>query len=464
VSSIDTFQNGNDVRMIVSPSGEYQQISFQNDNVFTIILEPIPEGEEKEVAEVDENGYSGERLSLNFQRLEVRSALSVISDFTGLNIIASDDVQGELTLNLKDVPWDQALDVILEAKGYAKRQKGNVIWVAPAARIAEFEREQLRAAQSSAELEPLVTEIIRINYARAEELKEVLESGQEDDRDSDVDNDRGGSSRQVIFVQGANGTESISSTRDSGRKEAVLKITSDERTNSLLVTTTSANMEVIKQLIRELDQPVRQVMVETRIVEATDTFSRELGAKLGFTRLTENARGLGSGSNVGNTAVSGSLGTANATQQSLINGGDVFNSGSAPGGLNVDLGANGINGAAPASYAFSLFRAGTGFANIINLELSALEAEGRGKIVSSPRLVTSGQRAAAITTGTTRFVTVGVSTTGVPIVETRDAFLALTVNPQISPDDNVIMDVLINQDFFLSPTEIRRNNIVTQVT
>ena len=459
VNSIDTFQNGNNVRMVISPSGEYQQISFQNGDIFTVILDPIAiEKEEEETEEVDENGYSGERLSLNFQRLEVRSALSVISDFTGLNIIASDDVTGELTLNLKDVPWDQALDVILETKGLAKRQKGNVIWVAPARRIAEFEQEQLRAAKSSAALEPLVSEVVAINYARAEDLRNVILDRTEENRRNSNEEDE----RPVIFLQqtGAGVTEAVGEAESAS---GTLTLTADERTNSLIITTTRTNLIAIKALIAELDTPVRQVMVETRIVDASDTFSKELGARLGFTRLTENAQsGIGS-SSLGDTVVGSNISGTNAVQQSLIDGNDVFASGSGPGNLNVDLGANGINGLNPASYAFSLFRAGTGFANIINLELSALEASGRGKIISSPRLVTSNQQTAEISTGQTVFVTV-TNAEGNSVTETRDAFLSLNVTPQINPDDNIILDVQISQDFFLADGSIQRNNITTQVT
>ena len=459
VSSIDTFQNGENVRMVISPSQEYQQISFQNNDIFTVILDPIVEEEKEEKSDlVDENGFSGERLSLNFQRLEVRSALSVISDFTGLNIIASDDVEGELTLNLKDVPWDQALDVILESKGLAKRQKGNVIWVAPARRIAEFEEQQLELAQASQALEPLVSEVLNINYANAIELRDVI-LGETEDRNRRDDGNDDTDERPVIFLQ----PEGNGSVQEVGGSEgsSLLTVTADERTNSLIVTTTRTNMVAIKALIAELDRPVKQVMVETRIVNASDTFSRELGARLGFTRLTENVRGP-NGSNLGTTSVSGSVASANAAQQSIIDGGDVF-ANTTPGGLNVDLGANGVNGFNPAATAFSLFRAGTGFANIINLELSALEGSGRGKVISSPRLVTANQQPAEIRTGETRFVDIQ-NNEGNTVSEARDAFLSLNVTPQISPDDNLILDVEISQDFFLVDDSIQRNNIQTQVT
>ena len=452
VRAVDLFQNGENVRMIIEPAGEYQQISFQNESIFTVILDPIEEEEKEEENPANEFGYTGERLSMNFQKLEVRSALSVISDFTGINIIASDDVQGDLTLNLKDVPWDQALDVILDTKGLAKRQRGNVIWVAPAQRLAEFERLQLEASKTSEALEPLVSEVIEINYAKAADIRDVIleERGNEGEGNQPP--------QQILLVQpGASGVEEDTTVSDTSES---LQITADERTNSLIITTTATNMKSIKSLIAKLDSPVRQVMIETRIVQATDTFSKELGSRLGFQRVTENA--TAGSSNLGNTATSGTLTNANAIQQSLLDGTDIFTAGSP--GLNVDLGANGAAGSAPASYAFSLFKAGTGYANIISLELSALEAEGRGKIVSSPRLVTSNQKVAAITTGTTRFITTGVSVDGIPITETRNALLGMRVTPQITPDDNVVLDVSITQDTFVSDDVIRRNNISTQVT
>lgn len=453
VRAVETFQNGEHVRMIIEPLGQYQQVSYQNDDIFTVILDPIDKKKEEKKPETNESGYSGERLSMNFQRLEVRSALSVIADFTGLNIIASDDVQGDLTLNLKDVPWDQALDVILETKGLAKRQKGNVIWVAPAQRLADFEKLQLEAAKTSEALEPLISEILEINYAKAIDLRDVILEDREDIENDDEEN------RQIVLVQSGSAE---TDQENASNASASLQITVDERTNSLIITTTASNLKVIKALIAKLDRPVRQVMVETRIVSANDNFSKELGAKLGFQRLTENASGPNS-SNFGSTAGSGTLSGANAVQSSFLDGDGLFDATTEPGNLSVDLGANGALGNSPASYAFSLFKAGTGYANIINLELSALEAEAKGKIVSSPRLVTSNQQEARISTGESRFITT-TNSQGTTVLQSRDALLSLAVRPQISPDDTIVMDVIITQDFFLATNAIRRNNIITQVT
>jgi len=348
-------------------------------------------------------------------------------------------------LNLKDVPWDQALEVILEAKGLAKRQKGNVIWVAPARQIADFEQQQLEAAKASQALEPFISEVIKINYANAEDLRDVILDDVNDTsrnrRNGDRDDD---DSRPVVFVQQDGNT--VATDEEDGSSSAGLKVTADQRTNSLIITTTRTNMLAVKALIAELDVPVSQVMIETRIVSAADDFSKELGARLGFTRLTENAQGLGSSSNLGNTSVSGSIASANAAQSSIIDGGDIFgNTTGSPGNLNVDLGANGIGTLSPASYAFSLFRAGTGFANIINLELSALEQSGQGKIISSPRLLTSNQQVAVIETGETRFISSTTDDSGDAETTAQDALLRLSVRPQISPDDNIILDVEVKK-------------------
>jgi len=206
----------------------------------------------------------------------------MIADFTGLNIVASDDVSGELTLNLKDVPWDQALDVILETKGLAKRKKGNVVWIAPASKIADFERKQLEASNASRALEPLISEVIEINYAKAKDIREVILSEAESSSNSDNEN------QQVVFLQ--SGGEPGGDAGSTEASAASLRVTADDRTNSLIVTTTATNMLNIKALISELDKPVKQIVVETRIVQANDTFSKELGARFGFQRILENTQ------------------------------------------------------------------------------------------------------------------------------------------------------------------------------
>lgn len=459
VRTVDSFQNADNVRMVLAPQGKYQHLSFQSGNRYTLIVDPIIETEEDKRNEEDaELGFEGERLSIAFQKIEVRSALAIIADFTGINFVTSDTVQGEITINLKDVPWDQALDVILRTKGLAQRQTGNVIWVAPREEIQDAEAEELKAQATVEEFAPLVTEVIRINYATAADISEVIES-------------------VTLLTQGEAATRATSnnnSNQISTDKNSLLSargsVTVDERTNSLLVQDIAEKIKDLRVVIAKLDKPVRQVLIEARIVEANDDFSRELGARLGFQRITENAQFPGAdGSNLGDFVGSGSTEGLEVIQDSRSDDepGLIFDtSRGTPGGLAVDLGANGIDGQNAASYAFDIFRAGTGFAHLITLELSALEADGRGRIVASPRLLTSNQREARISQGAEIFVAVpGGGVGGQGQLETIEAELTLIVTPQITPDDRVIMDVEIEQDSIISvaPSVIATKEIQTQV-
>ncbi len=455
VQSVDAFQNSDNVRLVIVPQGKYQHLSFQTGNRFNLVVDPIIETEEELRNEEDlANGYEGERLSINFQSIDVRSVLAVIADFTGINFVTSDSVQGEITINLKDVPWDQALDVIMRTKGLAKRQNGNVIWIAPAAEIARVEEEELMANAVTLEFTPLVSEIIQINYARAEDIADVIVSvkavGQVDSSDIGV-------------------TETDKNSLLTSRGS----VTVDDRTNSLLVQDVAYKIVELRNLISQLDKPVRQVMIETRIVEATDTFSKELGARLGFQRITENAQFPGaSGSDLGQVISSGTTSGLTTISDSLLDADGTLAFDNGPGGLAVDLGANAIDGNSPASYAFDIFRAGTGFAQLITLELSALESDGRGKVVASPRLVTANQREATISQGEERVFTIsGASNAGgnATTVETKEAVLELKVTPQITPDDRIVLDVEITQDTFIPTTNaltaaaLRTTEIITQV-
>ena len=454
VRSIDAFQNSDSVRLVILPEGKYQHLSFQTGNRFNLVVDPIVETEEDLRNQEDlDNGYEGERLSINFQNIDVRSVLAVIADFTGINFVTSYSVQGEITINLKDVPWDQALDVIMRTKGLAKRENGNVIWIAPAAEIARVEEEELKANAVVAELTPLASEIIQINYAKAADIADVIKSVEP----VDISGDGGG-------VNVETDTNSLLTSRGS--------VTVDDRTNSLLVQDVAYKISQLRNVIAKLDKPVRQVMIETRIVEASDTFSKELGAKLGFQRITENAQFPGaSGTNLGQFIGGGTTDGNNIISDSLAEDDGLIEFAD-PSGLSVDLGANGIDGSRAASYAFDIFRAGTGFAHLITLELSALESDGRGKVVASPRLITANQREATIKQGEERVFTVSSANTAggqSQSTETKEAVLELTVTPQITPDDRIIMDVLVIQDTFIPTTNLltaaalRTAEIQTQV-
>lgn len=463
VQSVDSFQNSDNVRLVIVPQGKYQHLSFQSGTRFTLVVDPIVISEEEEADSEDALlGFTGERLSINFQKIDVRSALAVIADFTGINFVTSDSVEGEITLNLKDVPWDQALDVIMRSKGLAKRQTGNVIWVAPAKEIANFEEQELKANALVEEFAPLTSEIIQINYAKAEDIAEVVKSVRvvSQGRLPSSASNLGGASALAATETDKN---SLLTARGS--------VTVDERTNSLLVQDVATKIKELRKVIARLDKPVRQVLIETRIVEATDSFSRELGARLGFQRITEAARFPGAnGSNLGEFVGSGTTEGLTTIQNSQVDDepGLIFdNSRGVPGGLAVDLGADAIGGQNAASYAFDIFKAGRGFAHLITLELSALEADGNGKIVASPRLVTANQKEASISQGQEVFLTVPTIGLATGTIERVEAELRLVVTPQITPDDRVIMDVFIEQDNLINAepgiTTLGTKEIETQI-
>jgi type IV pilus assembly protein PilQ len=421
VQHVDIFPQGKNTRMVISALGKYEHLAYQVGELLTISVKPVVEkpGDKKKV---DEFGYSGEKLSLNFQNIEVRAALQVIADFTGLNLVVADTVKGTLTLRLKDVPWDQALDIILNAKGLAKREKGNVVSIAPVEEVAAKEKAALEATKNTLELEPLVSELIQINYAKAADIATLLKSIKA------ISTTAG---QHPVFGQ------SVTISKESTESNTLLsprgQVTVDARTNSLLIQDTSGKIREVRKLIAQLDQPVRQVMIETRLVEATDDFSRNLGVRFGAEA----------------SKVSGGIQT---TVDSSATGG---------GGLNVNFPATGAAGATPGSIALTIARLGTG--DLLNLELSALEAEGRGKVISSPRLITANQKKARIEQGQERVFTTSVL--GVGSVVTKKAVLALEVTPQITPDERVILDVLVTKDTFADTTlgVINKKEITTQV-
>ena len=488
VQKIDSFQSSDNARLVIVPQGKFQHLSFQAGGRFTLIVDPIIETEEDLRNQEDiDLGYEGERLSINFQNIDVRSALAVIADFTGINFVTSDSVQGNIALNLKDVPWDQALDVILRTKGLSQRTTGNVTWIAPSDEIQRQEEEELKASAVVAEFAPLVTEVIQINYARASDVSDVVKSVRV------VSQGNVGSNASV--PDGLAGALSATETDRNSILSPRGSVTVDERTNSLLVQDVPESIRALRRVIAKLDKPVRQVLIETRIVQANDNFSRELGARLGFQRVTENAQFPGSNSSdIGTVIGSGTIGGVNTLSNSFsdqqtelaeaaLEGDTIvpppltFDTG--PAGLAVDLGANAIGGSQAASYAVDILKAGAGFTNLITLELSALEADGRGKIVASPRLVTANQREARISQGQEVFVTVPGNGGGVGVgggaagtgggggVESIEALLELVVTPQITPDDRIILDVFITQDQLVASsaaiTTLGTQEIETQI-
>ncbi|MEZ5542290.1 MAG: type IV pilus secretin PilQ [Pseudomonadota bacterium] len=402
VKTIDTFTKGDNVHMVITPMGNYDYIAYQADDQFTIEVRQLTKKEVEEKKK-DEFGYSGERLSLNFQDIEVRSVLQLIADFTGINVVVSDTVNGSLTLRLKNVPWDQALDIILKTKGLAMRQTGNVMLVAPSEEIAAREKLELESQKQIQELEPLYSEYIQINYAKASDITTLLKSG-----DTTLMSDRG-------------------------------MATVDERTNTLLVQDTAAKLAEIRKLIAQLDIPVRQVLIESRIVLANNDFTRELGVQFGVAkRTTYNTDHLAV---IGGTQENGFEVTGPQTG---------FNPGDDTEGLLVDLPIS----TPGSSIGLAIGKLGS---HLLQLELSALESEGKGEVISSPRVLTSNQKAAFIETGT-EIPYQEASSSGATSTSFKKAVLRLEATPQITPDDRIIMDLLINKD---AVGEITVNNVPT---
>jgi type IV pilus assembly protein PilQ len=392
IESIATSQNGDRVRMVVSPKGNWEHSAYQSDNQF--VLE-VREQKIDPTKLTQGQGYNGEKLSLNFQNIEVRSLLQVIADFTNFNVVTSDSVNGAVTLRLKDVPWDQALDIILQAKGLGMRKSGNVLWIAPKDEIAAREKQELEAKASIESLETLRTQGFQMNYAKAADIA------------------------AQITATGSGGGSSANSARILSARGSVI---SEARTNQLFVTDIPSRLEQVQALIAKLDIPIRQVLIEARIVEANDSFGRSLGVRLGGSTLGD----VGGG----NTRV-GFGPTYSATSSTLQNG------------SFLNLPSSGAGGFSPATLAVSLFSPSS--SRFLNLEISALEADGRGKIVSSPRVVTADQVKALIEQGT-EFPYQTATSSGATAVEFRKANLKLEVTPQITPEGSIILDVDVNKD------------------
>jgi type IV pilus assembly protein PilQ len=428
VQTISTFPSGDRVRMVVEARGNWEHSAYQTDNQFVLEVRNVT---------VDPNkltqgpGYSGEKLSLNFQNIEVRALLQVIADFTNFNIVTSDTVTGNVTLRLKDVPWDQALDIILQARGLGVRKSGNVLWVAPKDELAAREQADLEAKRKVAELEQVRTQSFQLNYAKAQDIAAGL-TGQS----------TGGAG-------GAGGTAArILSPRGSVIFEA--------RTNQLFVSDIPSKLEEIQAMIAKIDIPVRQVLIEARLVEATDTFGKSLGVKLGFNDL-RGTRGGVPGWNVADNnriAVGGNYAGISGT---TLQPGGVL---SAANSQFVNLPALPQGGYDPATFALSIFGASSN--RFLNLEISALEADGKGKVVSSPRVVTADQVKATISQGT-KVPFQRATSSGATAIEFVEATLKLEVTPQITPEGNISMQVKINKDSLGQLTALGREINVKEV-
>ena len=392
INHIDSIQDGANIHMTISSNGDFEHLAYQTDRVYTIEVAPISK-EEEEKKKKAKFGFTGERLSLNFQDIEVRSVLQLLADFTGLNLVVSDSVEGNLTLRLKNVPWDQAMDIILKTKGLDQRKAGNVILIAPTDEIAAREKLELEARAQVEELERLRTEYIKVNYAKAADLADLLKL---------ADN-------------------AILSPRGS--------VSVDERTNTLLIKDINSSLANVRTLLSELDIAVRQVLIESRVVIANDDFSKELGVRFGV-----SANSAGTGSVVGNGNVNAiSSGTLSGVN-SIANGSPL----SVGEGLNVNLPVQNPAG----SFALALAKLPLG--TLLELELSAAQVEGRGEVVSSPRVITADSHTARIEQGVE--IPYLELDDGDATLSFRKAVLSLEVTPQITPDDRVIMDLDVHKD------------------
>ncbi|MES2364397.1 MAG: type IV pilus secretin PilQ [Pseudomonadota bacterium] len=427
VKFIETQSNGGNVRMTVEPKGDYEYSAYQADNKFTI--EVRAKQEESDKTGSSKPKYTGDKLSLNFQNVEVRSVLQVIADFTGLNIVTSDTVTGNLTLRLKDVPWDQALDIILQSKGLDKRENGNVIWIAPKDELVAKEKAELESRQATQALEPLVVRSYVLNYMRAEQAARVLQGLAAAPGENGEDVSCSAQAQGVKATPVTTNTSVANST--TGTANSVTRIlsnrgsaSSEPQTNSLIVSDTPSKQDEVRALLKLIDIPAKQVMIEARVVVADDGFSRQLGVRFG---VQHGRRGDSVG--VSNTASNAANGITSG-----VNGAAPF---------NVDLPAI-TGGSAAGTLGLSLINLGSG--NLVSLELSALEADNRGKIISNPRVVTSNQRPAVILQGTQiPYITPGTANSP-PTVTFKDAFLCLLVNPQILNNDSVILNVEVQKD------------------
>ncbi len=405
VSMVDVSQRRDSTIVAVRPvtNADFERLAYQVGDMFTLELAPLT-AEEIARREAEQEEYTGERINFSFQNIEVRALLQIIADIAGKNLVVSDSVGGELTLRLENVPWDQALDIVMRTKGLTKQIDGDVIWVAPTSEVAANEKQELEAIQQRQDLAPLVTEVIQINYASAVELAELLQ-GEEDG-----------------FMS------------DRGR------VSVDERTSVLIVQDTREQLAEIRQLVRQLDIPVRQVLIEARIVIATDDFSKSLGVRAGVTgaSLDDDTLYVTSGSVFDAAQV-----TTGVYERGLVNGSvpiipDLTPDD--PSRLNLDFGASGAGGITPAGIALAIL----GQDYLLDLELSAIQAEGKGEVISSPRVMTANGKEAYIEQGEeipfTAITATRIST------QFKKAVLALRVTPQITPDNRVILELEVSRD------------------
>jgi len=402
VQTVDALRIEGSSRLVITAQGDFEQLAYQSDNQYTVEVKPST----KRIASEDKKEYTGERLTLNFQDIDVRSVLQLLADTSGQNIVVSDSVNGNLTLRLQNVPWDQALDIVLRTKGLDKRRQDNVIIIGPTEELASREKSALTARRDVQELEPVHTEFLQVNYAKVSDLLKLI--------------------RPTGGAAGGGGKTSMLSDRGS--------VSVDERTNTLMVHDTAERLADIRRMVQLLDIPIRQVLIEARIVVVSDTFERDLGARLGVTTATSASGNLlsVSGNAAGSDAVvSSSTGTTPATGSSLLTSATLANR------YQVSLPASNING----SIGISLLSG----SHLLDLELSAAQNEGKSETVSSPRVITANQKQATIMQGVEIPYQESASS-GATTTQFKNAVLSLKVTPLITPDNRVVLDIDVSDD------------------
>lgn len=422
VSIVDAYNEGSNAVIVIQPQGDFEYLAYQADNQLTIsVKRPTQDA----VKRVEPPTFVGERLSMDFQDIEVRSVLQLIADFTKQNLVASDTVEGRITIRLQSVPWDQALDIILRTKGLDQRKSGNVIMIAPAAEIAAREKLEIQASQQVLQLAPLQTEYIQLSYAKAVDVQTLITSGRNNGGTGNSASNNVGGEANVGSLLSSRGTMSV-----------------DARTNTLIIQDTARKIDEIRELILKLDVPIRQVMIEARIVRATDSFSKELGVKWGVLSNPVTHAGVGHGL----TQIGGS-------EQTLADLRDVDEDGTVeitrPQNLNIDMG---VTGAGASRIALGILNMSD---VILDLELSALQADGKGEIVATPKVLTTDKQKARVAAGT-QIPYQTATSSGATAIQFINAELSLEVTPSITPDGRIGMELFVNSD---SPGEIQPTGI-----
>ncbi len=411
VQYIDVQNTPSGAQLLIHPTGQYEKLAYQSDDTLSVEFKPLTAAAQAAQATAKKQ-YTGQKISLNFQSIDLRAVLAILADSSGKNLVVSDSVNGNITLRLQDVPWDQALDIILRTKGLATREFGNVMMVGTAGEISNQETAEAAAQQSLQQVEPLESAFIQVNYAKAADL--------------------------VVLIKGNGGVSSMITKRGS--------VSVDARTNTLLVQDTADKVAAVRALVQKLDVAVKQVLIESRIVIANNDFSNQLGAQLGYTgsRLTNGSLMTTTGTLAGTDSMDGNFITSSNAANNAINSGTTpvplltpFTAPALDNRLNVNIPTAGAAG----SIAFSVLRGDS----LIDLEISALQSEGQGEIVSSPRVLTADQQAAHIEQGV-QIPYQQASSSGATTTAFKDAVLSLDVTPQITPDARVIMDLEVHDD------------------